>query len=171
MEIATKIFSDPLVAQDKMSRLPKDILSDKSFTPPTLDMARTPRDVTDAELAVLEVLWDEEAATVREIAERLYPGGGNSETATVQKLCDRLQAKQYVERDKTVRPATLRAAIDRGDLIGRHLKGVADKLCAGSFTPLLTHLVEAAGLTPDDIRELREQVDRLDANRLGDADR
>ena len=134
-------------------------------------MARTPREVTDAELAVLEVLWDGEAATVRAIAERLYPGGGNSAAATVQKLCDRLQAKRYVERDPTVRPATLRAAIDRGGLIGRHLKGVADKLCAGSLAPLLTHLVEAAGLTPDDIRELREHVDRLDAKRAGDDER
>ena len=102
--------------------------------------------------------------TVREIAERLYPGGGNSETATVQKLCERLLAKRCVERNRRVRPATFRAAIDRGDLIGRHLKGVADKLCAGSFTPLLTHLVESGGLTRDDIRNLREQVERLDTD-------
>ena len=42
---------------------------------------------------------------------------------------------------------------------------VARKLCAGSLTPLFTHLVEAAGLDPQDIQRLREQVERLDAER------
>ncbi len=67
-----------------------------------------------------------------------------------------------------MRPATFQAAVDRGDLISRHLKGVADKLCAGSYTPLLTHLVEAAGLDPEDLRALRERVERLDAERRED---
>jgi predicted transcriptional regulator len=125
-------------------------------------MARTPKDVTDAELAVLEVLWDRAAATVREIAERLYPGAGHSETATVQKLCERLLRKKFIRRNRQVRPAVFAAAIDRGTLIGRHLRSVADKLCSGSLTPLLSHLVEAGELTRDDLRALREQVARLD---------
>ena len=128
-------------------------------------MARTPKEVTDAELSVLEVLWQQECATARELAALLYPGGSTSETATVQKLCERLLAKNYVARDATVRPATFRAAVDRPDLIGRHLKNLADKLCAGSLTPLLTQLVESASLDPDDLQQLREQVDRLDSER------
>jgi BlaI family penicillinase repressor len=125
-------------------------------------MARTPKEVTDAELAVLEVLWSRELATVREIAADLYPGGGNSETATVQKLCERLLAKKYVRRNRKVRPATFAAAVDRSHLIGRHLSNLADKLCSGSITPLLTHLVESGGLTADDLSALRQQVERLD---------
>ena len=38
-------------------------------------MARTPQDVTDAELAVLQVLWEEGPCTIRRIADRLYPDG------------------------------------------------------------------------------------------------
>lgn len=128
-------------------------------------MARTPKEVTDAELAVLEVLWTGEATTVREIAEILYPGGGNSETATVQKLCDRLEGKGHVERDREVRPATYRPTLGRDALIGHHLKTVADKLCAGSFTPLLSHLIEAAGLDRASLRALRDQVEELDTKR------
>lgn len=125
-------------------------------------MGRTPKEVTDAELAVLEALWERDAATVRELAETLYPGGGASEAATVQKLCERLLVKNYVERDGSVRPATFKAIVDRSDLIGRHLKNVADKLCSGSLTPLLTHLVDAAGLEGTELERLREQVARLD---------
>lgn len=131
-------------------------------------MARTPKEVTDAELTVLEVLWQRDRASVREITDVLYPGGGNSETATVQKLCERLLSKKYVGRDRKLRPTTFHAAVDRSGLIGRHLKGVADKLCSGSFTPLLTHLVEAADLNEADIEELRRHVEQLDAERRRD---
>ena len=128
-------------------------------------MARTPKEVTDAELAVLEVLWRRDAATVREIASELYPGGGNSEVATVQKLCERLMKKKCLRRNRRVRPAAFAAAMDRDDLIGRHLSNLADKLCSGSFTPLLTHLVESGGLSADDLSMLRDQVERLDDER------
>ena len=39
-------------------------------------MPRTPHDVTDTELAILQVLWDQEAATIRRLTDALYPGGG-----------------------------------------------------------------------------------------------
>ena len=56
-------------------------------------MARTPQDVTDAELAVLQILWDGGAATIRQLTDVLYPGGGTAQYATVQKLLERLEAR------------------------------------------------------------------------------
>ena len=41
-------------------------------------MARLSLDVTEAELAVLEVLWHKGPSTVRQITDVLYPGGGAS---------------------------------------------------------------------------------------------
>lgn len=128
-------------------------------------MARTPKAVTDAELAVLEALWRSGPSTIRAIADTLYANTGNSGTATVQKLCERLLSKGYVSRDRSVRPATFAADVDRNDLIGRHLESIADKLCEGSLSPLLTHLVESSDLSRDDLRALREQVERLDQAR------
>ncbi len=128
-------------------------------------MARTPKDVTDAELAILELLWQRGTATVRELSEGLYPDAEVPQMATVQKLCERLLAKKYLARNARVRPAKFRAVVDRSKLIGRQLKSVADKLCAGSLSPLLTHLVESGDLNSDDLRQLREQVERLDKKR------
>src|SRR5262249_32195078 len=39
-------------------------------------------DVTDAEAAILQRLWDAGPATVRQLRDALYPGGGPSEHAT-----------------------------------------------------------------------------------------
>jgi predicted transcriptional regulator len=125
-------------------------------------MARTPQDVTDAELAVLEVLWEQGPATIRRITDTLYPQGGSAHYATVQKLLDRLAAKNFVTRERSPAAHTFAAAVDREDLIGRRLQATAEKLCGGSMTPLLMHLVRARRLTSRERMELRTLIDHLD---------
>ena len=124
-------------------------------------MARPPKDVTDAEVAILHVLWDRGKATVREIAEELYSGRSASQQATVQKLLERLEGKQCVSRNRETWPHTFAATIEKIDLIGRQLQQTADKLAGGSLQPLLTHLVSAGGLTADDRKALRTLLDDL----------
>jgi BlaI family penicillinase repressor len=126
------------------------------------DMARTPQDVTDAELSVLQVLWDRGPATIRHITDTLYPGGGVAHYATVQKLLDRLEAKGCVRRDRRGGVHVFSAAIGREELIGRRLRAVAEQLCGGSLTPLLTHLVQAQRLSARERQELRSLIDELD---------
>jgi predicted transcriptional regulator len=125
-------------------------------------MPRPAQDVTDAELAVLQALWDCGGATVRELTERLYPEYSATEHATVQKLLERLDAKGCVCRHDETWPRTFTAAIDRGDLIERKLQQAADKLCDGSIQPLLTHLVRGARLSAKDRQSLRTLLDELD---------
>ncbi len=125
-------------------------------------MPRPPQDVTDAELAILNLLWDRGRATVRELAEQLYTEYTSSNHATVQKLLERLKAKGCVRRDRSSWPHRFEAAIDRGDLIDRRLRQTAEKLCEGSIQPLLTHLVKGARLSAEDRRSLRSLLDELD---------
>src|SRR5438552_17952195 len=99
-------------------------------------MARPSQDVTDAELAILQVLWDRGSATVRELTEQLYDKHATSQHATVQKLLERLEGKDCVRRNRGSWPHVFEAAIDRGSLIGRKLQQAADKLCDGSIQPL-----------------------------------
>ena len=125
-------------------------------------MGRSPQHVTDAELAILEVLWDHGEQSVRQIADRLYPGGGNSENATVQKLCERLLGKGCLSVDRSVRPRTYAAAVGRGDLIDHQLESVADRFCSGSFLPLISQLVKGRKSSAEDLESIREQIERLD---------
>ncbi len=119
-------------------------------------------DVTEAELALLQALWDDGPATIRRLVERVYQQTGASVYGTVQKLLDRLEAKGCVERDRRGSVHVFRAAINRDELIGRRLRAVADSLCGGSLSPLLTHLVEGRGLSEKERRELRALVEKLD---------
>ena len=126
-------------------------------------MARTPQDVTDAELTILQYLWDEGEATTRRLTDAIHPDGTASHYATVQKLLERLEVKGCVTRDRSCWPHVFAPAINREDLIGRRLRAMAEKLCGGSLTPLLTHLLKVERLSPRERDELRAFMDELDA--------
>jgi BlaI family transcriptional regulator, penicillinase repressor len=119
-------------------------------------------DVTDAELAVLQVLWDHGPATIRRLTDELYPDGSEAHYATVQKLLERLEDKGHVARDRSTHAHTFSAVTDRDTLVGHRLRVVAEKLCGGLMAPLLTHLVRAETLTPRERQELRTLIDELD---------
>jgi len=124
--------------------------------------------VTDAELAVLEALWEHGPATIRALTSRLYPRGSNSDYATVQKLLERLEDKRCVARDRTGFAHCFSPKVAREDLIGQQLENVAQKLCEGSLTPLLLHLVQATPLTTAQRAELRRMLDEgEDAEQAG----
>jgi BlaI family transcriptional regulator, penicillinase repressor len=125
-------------------------------------MARTPQDITDAELSVMQVLWDNGPATIRQLTDALYADGTAAQYATVQKLLERLEDKQFVSRDRRGAAHTFTAAVGRDDLIGLRLRDVAAKLCGGSLTPLLTHLVRTKRLSTRERHELRALIEELD---------
>src|SRR6516165_10003325 len=103
-------------------------------------MARTPQDVTDAELAVLQVLWDRGSANRRQLTDVLSPRGAPAHYTTLHKLLERLESKGYVTADRSQAMVSFTAALSRDELISRRLLDVAAKLCEGSLTPLLTNL-------------------------------
>ncbi len=123
------------------------------------------KDPTDAELAVLQVLWDQGSATIRQLADVLYPGGGDAQYGTVQKLLERLEEKEHVGRDRSAHAHRFRALTDRDALVGHRLREMAEKLCGGMMAPLLTHLVRAEALTSKERQELRALIDELDRKR------
>jgi BlaI family penicillinase repressor len=129
-------------------------------------MGRPAQDITESELGVLRILWDQGPASIRQLADILYPGGEAAQYATVQKLLDRMEAKGYVRRDRSLYVHVFTAALDRDQLIGRRLRSLAEMLCDGSLTPLLTHLARAKDLTEKDRLALRAIMDEA----LADSD-
>jgi predicted transcriptional regulator len=132
-------------------------------------MSRRPaQDVTDTELAILQVIWQEGRATRRQITDALYPQGGEAHYATVQNLLGRLEKKGFVRHTRVEGVLVFTSRVDRDALISRRLQGVADKLCGGAVAPLVMSLVRSGPLSVDEIENLyvflREQR-RLSAQR------
>ena len=115
--------------------------------------------LANAELAVMNLLWQNDRLTARQIREQLYPDAAKPQHGTVQRLLQRLEDKGYVERDRSLSVHLFSAAISRQTYAGRRLESLADKLTEGSFAPLITHLVEEKKISRDDIKRIRAILD------------
>ena len=125
-------------------------------------MGNSPKDVTTAELAILEKLWEHESAAVKELSLWLYGASTPSDIATVQKLLARLEKKGWVVRDRDNWPHLFRAAMDREELISQRLQSTADELCDGTLNTLLTHLVKSKDFNSRERKRLRKLLDELE---------
>ena len=125
-------------------------------------MSRTPRDVTGAELDILQLLWREGSLSVRDVSEILRPEQADAYYSTVKKLLERLDEKGFVSRERQGIAYIYEPAVDRDELIGRRLQNVAETLCEGSLTPLLTQLSRHDDLNEDQQKKLQALIDELD---------
>ncbi len=110
--------------------------------------------VSETELAMLQVLWERGEATRRQVADKLYPGGGESHYATVQKLLERLEKKGFVRHDRRDGVLVFEVTVDRDEFIRRRLQELAEKFCGGSMTPLVMTLVRSQRLSAAEVEEL-----------------
>jgi BlaI family penicillinase repressor len=123
-------------------------------------MARPTPDVSDGELAVMQVLWDRGISSIRQVTDLVFPKGSAVHYATVQKQLERLESKGFVSRDRSLYVHRFSAAVPRDELIGRRVRAVVDKLCGGSLVPLLSHLAHAPELTDAERKLLRDLIRR-----------
>ncbi len=111
--------------------------------------------LANAELAVMNLLWQNDRVTARYLREQLYPDANKAQHGTVQRLLQRLEEKGYVERDRSLSVHFFSAAISRETYAGQQLESLADRLTAGSYAPLITHLVEEKRISRDEIKRIR----------------
>lgn len=109
--------------------------------------------ISDAEHAVMEVLWDQAPLTAQDVAERVAPARGWSAN-TVKTLLGRLLAKNAIAADEDGRRYQYRPLVARGDYVEGESRRLIDRLFGGKLTPLVAHLAERDALTAQDIAEI-----------------
>ena len=126
--------------------------------------APTPQ-VSDAELQILKILWDQGAGTVRQVAaalQRQRRHGKPWAYTTILTLLTRLRSKGYVTHDRGNVAHVFRPAVSRQTLLGQGLAELADRMCDGTASPLVHALVQSQRLTPKEIADLRKMLDQLE---------
>ena len=113
-------------------------------------MTTRSRDVTTAELAILEKLWENEFVTLKQLAKWLYGGETASNISTVQKLVSRLESKGFVERDRNQATKEARA-------VERSMQECTDDL--SEALPILNSAIRALNtLTSSDITAVKAML-------------
>ena len=118
--------------------------------------------ISDAEHAVMEVLWGEAPLSAQDVSERVDASRGWS-TNTVKTLLGRLLAKSVITHEAEGRRYLYRPLLDRNDYVERESRRLIDRLFGGRLTPLVAHLAERDALTPSDIAEIEALLKELKA--------
>ncbi len=116
--------------------------------------------VTDAELAVLKVLWARGPLSAKAITETVYPDGAESEFAAVHSFLQRLERKGLVARDRSAFVHIFSATATQADILGRELKTLVERLGVNSIAPLIMQLIDQKKLSRQESAEIRKLLDK-----------
>ena len=116
--------------------------------------------ISDAEHAVMEVLWSESPLTAQDVTERVAPDRGWSGN-TVKTLLGRLLAKNVVAHEEDGRRYLYRPMVARDDYVTHESQRLMDRLFGGKLMPLVAHMAERDELTADDIAEIEALLKEL----------
>jgi predicted transcriptional regulator len=123
-------------------------------------VTRRPQSVTDAELAVLKVLWQRGPLTAKAITSDIYPDGAESEFASVHSFLQRLERKGLVVRDRSSFVHSFSAAVSQADVAGQELESLAARLGDKSIAPLIMQLVARKRLSDKEVAEIRKLLNK-----------
>jgi BlaI family transcriptional regulator, penicillinase repressor len=116
--------------------------------------------ISDAEQAVMEVLWAEAPLTAADVAARVDPARQWSER-TVKTLLGRLLGKGVLAHQEDGRRYLYRPTVDRADYVATESRKLVDRLFGGRAAPLVAHLAEQEAFTPEDIAEIEALLKAL----------
>jgi predicted transcriptional regulator len=124
-------------------------------------MASKPPRPTDAELSILNVLWEAGPRPVRDIRQIMNEAKPTGYT-TVLKLLQIMTEKGLVDRDESVRPQIYRARYTRAQTQRRLLTDLLHRAFDGSVRELVLQALSTKKSTPEELEAIEKLLDRIE---------
>lgn len=121
-------------------------------------MSRLPRP-TDAELAILRVLWTRGQATVRDVHEALASTRATGYTTTM-KLMQIMATKGLVTRDESNRTHIYSARQTQQQTQRQLVRDLLSRAFGGSVGPLVLEALRAGETSGEDLEAIRQLIKR-----------
>lgn len=116
---------------------------------------------TEAELAILQVLWQHGACTVRQVQTELEQQRGTGYT-TALKLMQIMLQKGLLRRDDSGHAHIYRAAVTRKRTQRNMVTQLLDQVFEGSAQQLVMQALSAKKSTAEELSEIRKLLDELE---------
>ena len=116
------------------------------------------RRLPDAELEVMQAIWDSIPPVSRTDVESILNKTRPMASTTILTLLSRLVDRKFLTIDKTGRSNCYTPIVPRQDYLASQSKSFLDKLCGGDIRVFATALCDS-GLSKDDIEELRRLLE------------
>lgn len=124
-------------------------------------MPNTPH-ISESESHVMEVLWRAPGPVIAEQIVVALADTHHWQAATVKTLLNRLLNKGAIAAEKEGRRFLYRAVLPRDAWLARESDSMLQRLFGGRLAPLVAHFGSQHKLTPADLQELRQLIDKLD---------
>jgi predicted transcriptional regulator len=122
-------------------------------------MNRTPAPrPTDAELAILRILWERGPSTVRQVHDVLALERTAAYT-TALKLLQIMTEKGLVERDERDRTHIYRARLSEETTQRQLVRDLLDRAFGGSSTKLVMQALATRRASAEELRDIRQAID------------
>ena len=115
---------------------------------------------TESELEILQILWDKENATVREVHEELSKNKDSGYTTTL-KLLQIMFEKGLVTRDDSNKTHIYQPAVTKQKTQKQMLDKMINTLFAGSSTQLVLQALGNQKASKDELDEIQKYLDNL----------
>jgi len=116
---------------------------------------------TDAELAILQVMWERGPSTVREVHEALNRGIDGTGYTTVLKLMQIMTEKGLVQRDESQRAHVYSAQATQQKTQRQLVTDLLDRAFGGSPARLAMQALSTKKASAQELAELRKLLDTL----------
>ncbi len=116
---------------------------------------------TEAELEILQVLWDHGACTVRDVHEVLHQRDRTGYT-TALKMLQIMHDKGLVERDESQRAHVYRAVVSKERTQKKFLSDMLQRVFDGSPSRLVLQALGDHKASREELQEIRTLLNRLD---------
>jgi predicted transcriptional regulator len=123
---------------------------------------------TEAELAILRVLWDHGPLSVRDIQQTLNESKPTGYT-TALKMLQIMTAKGLVERDEDVRPQIYRAKYSQQQTQRQLVRDLLSRAFGGSVKELVLQALATRKSTPEELQAIEKLLDRYEKQSKGDS--
>ncbi|UCD49116.1 MAG: BlaI/MecI/CopY family transcriptional regulator [Phycisphaerales bacterium] len=121
--------------------------------------AKLPEELTEAEWAIMKVVWEQEPCTAGTVQETLADTRAWA-YSTVKTTMDRMAEKGFLAIEKIRNLQLFRARISEVDAKRAELRKTLKRAFDGALTPMMQFLIEHEGLSAEDASHLRELVER-----------
>jgi predicted transcriptional regulator len=117
---------------------------------------------TDAELAILRVLWDRSPRSVREVHEAMA-GDRPVGYTTVLKMLQIMTDKGLVKRDERQRAHLYRPSIPAPQMQKRLVDDLVERAFGGAASQLVMHALAGRKASADELKELRRLLETMES--------
>ncbi|HJP58769.1 MAG TPA: BlaI/MecI/CopY family transcriptional regulator [Gemmatimonadaceae bacterium] len=111
--------------------------------------------LTELQIAILRLLWENGELTAAQIWEQLYAERKLAQT-TVATIVARLQRRRILARRTRDKQFVYRPLVTEADVQHSMVSELTERLFAGDVTALVSHLVSARDMTPGDLARVKK---------------